>query len=267
MTYKGYKIGIILLLGVLGLEGLWGKALYQKMVYKNHRILVCISSFKRPLFATAQVYRLMRQTYPNFDISLSLKGVPQRLSEEVFIPELQPYINTGRVRVRIDKNRDQLSNLLDTVRDIDLDDYDYFCKVDDDDWYAPRYLEHVNEWLNKAYPKPAVSYTTSASIIQNGKKEATIFETSSSSLMGPTMCFSRDVIKAALDIEEHPQRIQNYIRDDKVFVQDYRYRREDALLHQLGAALGRQQNRRTSSSDVAFGQQFRSVMRNDNYVE
>lgn len=262
-----YKKGILVLAALLALECGWGLYSYLKYRPKNHRILVCISSFKRPIFATAQVHRFMRQTYPHFDISLSVKGVPARLMDEAFLPELAPYLSTGRLKVRMDENKDQLSNLLDTVRDVDLDDYDYFCKVDDDDLYAPVYLEHVNEWLNKVDYTPSISFTRSTKLIRDGKEELSIIQTQSSHLFGPAMCFSREMINAALDVNAHPERVKLYFRGENVVLQHYAKKHEDSFLHRLARAVGREQNRHTPATDIAFGQQFRSVMRNDKYVE
>ena len=41
---------------------------------KEHKILLMLSSFKRPIFLSGQIARLLNQTYKNHDISVSIKG-------------------------------------------------------------------------------------------------------------------------------------------------------------------------------------------------
>ncbi|MBO7244929.1 MAG: hypothetical protein J6V53_06610 [Alphaproteobacteria bacterium] len=46
----------------------------KQFTQKNYRYLLMLSSFKRPIFLSGQIYRLLNQTYQNFDISVSIKG-------------------------------------------------------------------------------------------------------------------------------------------------------------------------------------------------
>ena len=230
---------------------------------KNHRFLLCVSSFKRPIFLSGQVFRLMNQTYQNFDISISVKGVDEHWGKLTLEQEWKQFKKDKRLTVRYDANRGQLHNLLDTVRDIDLNQYDYFCKIDDDDWYAPTYLETVNNELNKQSGID-ISHSRNAYIVTENI-DTTVFSTNYSGLSGPTMCFSRKVIDIALKIEKDPSLLHTYLPDEpypELFIA-----REDRLLHHLARNIGKEQVRIGTEPQVIYGWQYRSVMRNQNYVK
>ncbi len=233
------------------------------LTQRQNRFLLCMSSFKRPIFASGQIFRLMNQTYQNFDISLSLKGVDEAWSRLTFEKEWQDLKKEKRLFVRYDENRGQLHNLLDTVRNIDLNKYDYFCKIDDDDWYAPTYLQTVNNALNKA-DGIDITHTTNTYILTEDIS-STHFSGNFSNLSGPTMCFSRKIIQIALDIEKDPNLLQKYLpgeADPRLFTTS-----EDRILHHTAQNIGKEQFRTDTEPQVIFGWQYRSVMRNDNYVK
>ena len=223
---------------------------------KQFRILACISSWNRPVFVSGQVLRMLNQTYP-VDISVSVKGVPQDFFEGTLYREWEPAIRSGRIKVRLDANRDQYANFLDTVRNVDLNQYDYFCKVDDDDWYGPDYFKHVNEALNRPHAT-TLSYTKSNWIISPGKK-GVVISANNTPYFGPSMCFSRRLIALALEIEKNHEKAADYLPDMRLY--DYKQMREDNFLHQLSKATGAIEERHTPIDDLAFGWQYPSVMR------
>ena len=250
----------IISLAVIFLCCIAGTLLYigssEKQHLKQYRILACISSFNRPVFISGQILRMLRQSYP-VDISVSVKGVPEDFVDEALAKEWAPEIKSGRIKLRIDQNRDQFSNLLDTVRDIDLEQYDYFCKIDDDDWYGPDYFLNVNEWLNKE-EYIILSYTTNNLIIRPGTKSVRLTR-NRFDLYGPSMCFARDLVKLALMIEKDPSFAGKYMPEYSF--EQYRVRMEDGYLARLARKMGKTQNRQTSEWDLAFGWQYPSVMR------
>ena len=252
------KNKIIISLVVMVLCCLTGTLLYvglsEKQHLKQYRILACISSFNRPVFISGQVLRMLRQSYP-VDISVSIKGVPDNFIEEALTKEWAPEIESGRVKLRADQNRDQFSNLLDTVRD--LEKYDYFCKIDDDDWYGPDYFLHVNEWLNKE-EYIILSYTKNNMIIHPGEQSVRLTK-NRFDLYGPSMCFSRDLIKLALMIEKDPEFARKYMPEYSF--EQYRSRMEDAYLDRLARKMGKTQDRQPPVWDLAFDWQYHSVLR------
>lgn len=233
------------------------------MEHKNDkRILVMISSYKRPLLLSGQIIRFANQTYQNFDISVSIKGAPEDYVKRTFMKEWEPLIKKHKLSVRFDENKNQLSNLLDTVRDVNLENYDYFCKVDDDDWYAPIYLEEVNKWLKKE-ENIVISHTTNAIILRNNETSVHMAQ-NNTNLSGPTMCFSKKLIKTALDIETNPAALEPHL--SAKYIQYLKERREDKLLHEIAPLLGGVQKRSTSSYNIIYGQQYPSVIRNWGYL-
>lgn len=221
-----------------------------------------ISSYKRPLLLSGQIVRFANQKYLNYDISVSIKGAPEFWVRQTFMQEWKDILKSGKLRVRFDDNKDQLANLLDTVRDVNLDDYDYFCKVDDDDWYAPTYLEDVNKWLNKE-DDISISLTTQTTLLKNGHP-IVLMHHNNTDLSGSTMCLSRTLIEAVLKLEKNPSALEpTYTKEQMLTLKTDR---EDCLFHELGNILGKVQTRQTSPYDIIFGQQYPSVMRGGAYL-
>lgn len=234
-----------------------GVRYYTSVFPKKHKILVMISSYKRPLLLSGQIIRFQNQTYQNFDISVSIKGAPENWVKKMFMQEWQPLMDKGRLFVRFDENKNQLSNHLDTLRDIDLDKYDYFCKVDDDDWYVPTYLEHVNDWLNKD-TDIAMSASRNAAVLEEDENTAKM-KMFYGETYGPTMCFSREVMKIAFEVEKDASALEPYI--DAKTVEFLRDRREDNLLDRIAKRTGKIQFRNDGIPRVIYGKQYPGVTR------
>lgn len=230
---------------------------YQKFSPKQHKILVMMSSYKRPLLLSGQIIRFQNQTYQNFDISVSIKGAPEVWVKRMFMQEWRPLMNKGRLSVRFDENKNQLSNHLDTLRDIDLDNYDYFCKVDDDDWYVPTYLEHVNEWLNKG-ENISMSASRDAAVLEEDENTAKM-KIFYGETYGPTMCFSKEVIKVAFEVEKDASYLEPLISTDTV--KYLREKREDNLLTRIAKMKGNVQFRNDGVPKVIYGKQYPGVTR------
>lgn len=237
-------------------------AVYHHYFPKN-KILVCISSFKRPLLLSGQIIRFQNQTYSDFDISVSIKGAPEKMVRNTFMQEWQPMLKSKKLRVRFDVNKGQLSNLLDTVRDIDISRYDYFCKVDDDDWYAPAYLQEVNAYLIKQ-PGVMVSETTNTTVLADNSDTA-YMEYYNGELAGPTMCMSRKMIEALLALEQDPAALEPLYSQDEVNL--LKNCCEDRLINEIANLYHSVQNRETSPHQVIYGRQYPSITRNKGYLK
>lgn len=243
---------------VLGYFGMYiAQEYYRNNGQKQHKILVMMSSYKRPLLLSGQIIRFEKQTYQNFDISVSIKGAPENWVRATFMQEWKPLMDKGRLFVRFDENKNQLSNHLDTVRDVDIEKYDYFCKVDDDDWYVPTYLEHVNEWLNKS-PHVSMSASRDAIVLEEDEKTAKM-KIFYGETFGPTMCFSREVIKIALNVEKDSSYLEPHINRERV--EYLRKIREDALLDRIARLTGEIQFRNDGVPRVIYGKQYPGVTR------
>lgn len=236
----------------------------QYLPYKNNRFLVCITSYKRPIFLSGQILRFNNQTYKNFHISVAIKGVPQDWTIRTFLNEWQPLIDRGKLTIRFEDNKDQMSNFLDTVRHIDLSKYDYFCRADDDDWYTPDYLENVNKWLKKE-PDIALSHSRNTVLLRNGEiKDKTVHMfLNNSDLSSITMCFSREVIQALLALEQNPAALEPKI--SRNLVQQLAFKNEDQLFDLVAQSIGKVQFRNLEEPKAIYGQQYPSVTR-DGYM-
>lgn len=223
----------------------------------QHRFLLSLSSFKRPILLSGQVLRLMNQDYPHFDLSVSVKGFDATVAGDTLLREWEPFIKSGRLNVRFDENKDQFSNLMDGVRDVDLTRYDYVCKIDDDDWYTPDYLSSVNAFLNQSGPVSMTSSRNAYLLVRQSGQTKMI--RNFTTLSGPSMCFSVELFKNALAIEADPTVAEQWF--DKGYVEAFFGRREDNILHQLGHKMGVVGERNGGAPKMIFGQQFPSVMR------
>lgn len=238
---------------------------YQPASFKKNKILIFMPSFKRPMFLSGQILRMMNQSYQNFDFAVSVKGVNKQIIQEVFMPEWDLFIQKKHLFVRIDPNKNQFSNVLDPLRDIDLNQYDYFCRIDDDDWYSPHYLEDVNDHLN-TYPNIVYSDTRTYYIVSD-KIHSVNFEYSTRWWEGPTQCMSQEVMKKAFELEKmsESEREKQYL-----FLKNFGYyisEHEDLIFLSIGLQNGFIQKRSYSTPLTVYGNQYPSVTRNEGYVE
>ena len=238
-----------------------------KLFQKQYRYLLMLSSFKRPIFLSGQVYRLLNQSYQNFDISVSIKGSPNDYGfASTFSREFEEFKKTGKVFIRFDHNGKQLSNLLDTVRHLDINNYDYFCKIDDDDWYAPDYLEELNQSLSHLSKEEQRISSTAYhwGLILTEDISHTQLRKNFTDLTGPTLCFSKELIRMALRVEKNPKLIRKYLpgASESMFIH-----REDAFLDHMARNNGPHVERESFYPSVIYGWQYRSVIRNKGYVK
>lgn len=106
----------------------------------------CIASYKRVEDLLRQILCMMNQSYPHLHVFAAVKGVSAETVRKILLPHVQPFIDAGRVTLRLYPNRDQLTNFVDTVRGLDISSYDLFAKIDDDDFYDPDYFRHVADF-------------------------------------------------------------------------------------------------------------------------
>lgn len=253
MKNKTIILTVFFLLGLFCAVVLNRVAITKIAPKKQYRILVFMSSYKRPIFLSGQLLRLKNQTYKNFEVSVSFKGMETKYLNQTFMKEWKPFIDNGWLRFRIDKNRDQLANYLDTMRDIDLDKYDYFCKMDDDDWYAPDYLEDVNDWLNREH---TVLSRATLFLLRNVDSVAKT-ERYYGEVTGPTTCLSTNLIKVLFALEKDANTYPQLVSADTV--NQLKWRNEDALFDIVAGKMGKTTTRRNTYPQIIYGHQYPGI--------
>lgn len=105
-------------------------------------IALMISSFKRWNDLYKQISAMLAQTY-KADIFVAVKGITEYQVNTCILPMFQSYVDSGRLTIRHFPNTNQITNLLDTIRDTEWEKYDLFFKIDDDDFYSSSYVEEI----------------------------------------------------------------------------------------------------------------------------
>lgn len=172
----------------------------------DKNIAACLASYKRLTDLQRQIWCMMDQSYPNLHVFAAVKGIPEGTYRRTVLPLFEHFIQEGRLTMRLFPNKNQLSNLLDTVRDIDVSGYDLFAKVDDDDLYGRDYFQTVNEF-HKSLPQHFSSYYCGLGGYLHNREGYPIETTGGFWCFGPTMVFSRAVLDKMRACEQTPGHI------------------------------------------------------------
>lgn len=170
------------------------------------KIAACLSSYKRLTDLQRQIWCMMDQSYPNLHVFAAVKGIPEGTYRRAVLPLFEHFIQEGRLTMRLFPNKNQLSNFLDTVRDLDISGYDLFAKVDDDDLYGRDYFKSVNKFHLHLPPEFSSFYCGPGEYL-NARGGYPLSGNGFFSCFGPTLVFSRDVLEKLMICEEEPDRI------------------------------------------------------------
>lgn len=224
---------------------------------KDKRFYLALASYNRPVFLSGQVLRLLNQRYQNFHIGISIKGFSKEEATDTILQEWQPF--QEKLSVRFDENKTQFSNLLDTFRKANLENYDYVCRIDDDDWYGPDYLFHLNNLL-KAFDDVAITSEPMFYQVSTKKGEAVLQKTAVDH-HGSTLCFSRDVAKFLLAVEKMSESELNQLGSDVAY--KIKNPMEDELIMQLALRKGPILIRQMIHPQYFYNKQYPSISRPD----
>lgn len=128
------------------------------MSRENPRLALLIPSYSRVHDLLRQVFSMVSQPYKNIHIFVSVKGVTEACYEEVIVSQLQPLVDSGILTLHLDGNANQMINFIDAVRGADMDEFDLFLKIDDDDIYHPEYLKYCAGALRLSPPDTSTYY-------------------------------------------------------------------------------------------------------------
>ena len=162
-----------------------------------------------------QIYQMLHQNYDNFHVFVACKGISEFNFNKYIKPQYKKYIDEGKLTIRYFPNKNQLSNFFDTIRDIDIEDFDYFCKIDDDDLYSPDYIKTYNDLANY-YPNNNFFFRKdSQRLVRKNYKGFVSLEYDGSNIyMGPTLCMLKSVLKKIRKAEESVSNLQEYIKEE-----------------------------------------------------
>lgn len=178
---------------------------------KKHRFACCLSSYSRFDNMQLQIYQMLNQTYDNFHLFVACKGISEYTFNTFIKPQFQKYIDEGKLTLRHFPNKNQLSNFFDTIRDLDVSEFDFFCKIDDDDWYFPNYLEEYNKIAND-YPNGFHFRQTHDRMVRLNNKGHCSFEPTGSYICsGPTICMTRSHLEGLRKAEESEENLKAYV--------------------------------------------------------
>ena len=198
------------------------------------RFLLLLSSYKRPVYLTDLIARLNNFNYNknDFDIAVSVKGVSSDVVDNLLLSDFEEDIKTGHLIFKTDENKNQFTNLLNTYRDIDLSNYDYLLKIDDDDWYHKDYLKTLHLILTTLnHPDFIVSnnltylrMNASFSFLKQGQ----------ASNMGSSICMKTNFATELLKIEKmEDTAIEKLIPSDSNLKAPFKIAYEDRFINAL----------------------------------
>lgn len=166
-------------------------------------IAVLIASYKRLPELQHQIYTMVHQDCAPALILVAVKGFTEYHIDKFIRPKFAQFPN---VKIKCVPNKNQLSNLLDCVRDEDLTGIDYFLKIDDDDFYPHDYVSTVRKWVNLAieingnFEGHGIQDAYSINRIDGNM---VIFEYSHDSCWGGTLGFSPLILEKLFAVENN----------------------------------------------------------------
>lgn len=205
---------------------------------RSFRIAGLLSSYKRLKELQRQIGCMMDQNYADFHLFVAIKGISEFDFRRILEPQFQHFVDSGRLTMRLFPNRNQLSNLLDTVRDLDVSSYDLFAKIDDDDIYAHDYISQLNEF-HSMLPGGVGSYFSGNGGYYRPERGFPVVSTGHFGFYGPTLVIPKRVLDLLFSYEQEPSSILDHfpIEDHGYLCSSFSFR-EDALVDFINRRMG-----------------------------
>lgn len=209
------------------------------------KFLICISSYKRPIQLLGQIHRFNLQSYKNLDISVVVRGC-DNFVYDLIKRECRVYDN---VYISKQDNKDQLSNLLDCVRQVDSTKYSYFCKIDDDDIYSLDYIKNIfNKIENHKHKDKIIGFYNNKTLpVISEKNNEIVYLKSISGLYGNTLGFNKFVYDILEKIAQNKNNIVETLNKNKITInspEQYIYNNiiEDKLIDHIMKSLSNKED-------------------------
>lgn len=165
------------------------------------KVAVCITSYGRIYELMRQIYAMMDQSYKNLHVFVAAKGYTEVVFKEVIVPPFQHFIDEWRLTLRLFPNSNMLTNFVDTIRDINIDSYDLFLKIDDDDLYHRDYVKTIVSLLDGAPPGTSSGMLGRSAFIQRVGDTYKIGHFKYDQLAGCSLCLSLPCVKRIIQAE------------------------------------------------------------------
>lgn len=176
-----------------------------------YKIAVILSSYKRFNELQRQIWCMMDQDYPHlYHLFVAVKGMSENTFRKHLYPQFEHFIKEGKLTLRYFPNKNQLSNILDTVREIDVSAYDLFVKIDDDDIYKHNYLSTINSY-HEHLPRGMGSYHSGYGSYLRNVGGFPHFVRDVYHSYGPTLVFPPEVLKSLFQYENNPSPFSNIV--------------------------------------------------------
>jgi len=210
------------------------------------KIAALMSSYKRPNDLVKQILALLHQTY-DCHIFVAVKGLSERDIDTCIRPLFAKEIEAGKLHLAYYSNKSQFNNILDCYRGFDIEQFDLYCKIDDDDIYFPTYLEDVAK-AAASTRKTNGDYCGSwfsggqCLIAQKSNQNGVFFDrvpANNFNMLGNTLCMSREDMRQLYAIEADPSLLTPerypFMNSWHVVLAGFV---EDALIHRIIQANG-----------------------------
>lgn len=200
---------------------------------KEHKFALMMMSYKRPSDLLRQIYAMMDQEYPkeHYHFYVAVKGMDAQTFSVVCDP-IKHFVEEGRLSIKLCANSDQLTNFLDTIRDVDdtiLQKYDKFVKIDDDDFYRKDYLRMLNKFCQNHSPNVSTCARQMYSyLLMTGQKAVQYIKPAFNSFYGNTLVFPYLILQRVKEAEINRKARLHW--ESKIFKTDAIGNTEDALI-------------------------------------
>lgn len=180
---------------------------------KDYNFALCLTSYKRIDLLQLQIYRMLHQSYQKFHLFVAVKGCSEYTFNHYLVPHFQSFIDDGKLTLRYFPNKNQFSNFMDCIRNLDISGFDFFCKIDDDDFYTHDYLETRNKFANRFPDKHLYLWRRHERHVRRSVKGFPVFNFSGHYVFaGPTLCIKKGLIEELIEAEKSPLALSEHIK-------------------------------------------------------
>lgn len=179
----------------------------EQFLLENPRVAILCCSYKRYEHLVRQLYWSLMQNYDNSKVFFAVKGLDEYQFNRHLLLEFKPYIDSGKLLLRLFPNKNQLSNMIDPIRGEDMDEFDLFVKIDDDDFYSLSYVSDCVA-LHQQYPVNCSSAIYDREIYTKTALDLTVIKRGGSNIVGNVSTFSRVVMKEFADCEKNIEKLR-----------------------------------------------------------